>query len=135
MILKIRLKKLYLNKKNYTSEIKENFSGFEVLETLYKKTSDLLIFKIKNNKILPKNLKLRTIEVVNSGLEIFTKIEDNENQYLFIIADEKNTIEIKNLSNGKTDKYSGDREDFDVIDFGATKLIFVKHKILFIKYQ
>ncbi len=81
-------------------------------------------------KILPKNLKLRTVEILNSGLEIFTKLEDKETEWIVMIADAKNCIEIKDNKTGKTKKYSGDREDFDIIDCGSTKIMFLKHKTL-----
>ncbi|MBE7706620.1 MAG: hypothetical protein E7Z91_05205 [Cyanobacteria bacterium SIG30] len=81
-------------------------------------------------KLFPKNLKLRTIEITESGLEIFTKLEDKDNQWIFLISDEKNYINIKDLSTGEIKKYSGDREDFEILDFGATKIMFLKHKTL-----
>lgn len=81
-------------------------------------------------KILPYGLKLRSCEIVNSGLEIFTRIETEEAEWVFVIADEKNYINIKNLETGEIKAYYGGIEDFTLLDFKNTKIVFLNYKIL-----
>ena len=78
-------------------------------------------------KILPENLELMGCEIISSGLEIFTKLKNDEKEVLFLISDYKNSIEIKD-KNGKVHKVSGDKDDFEEIDFSNTKFIFASYK-------
>ncbi len=78
-------------------------------------------------KILPENLSLIGCNIINSGLEIFARIKNKEQETVFLISDYKNSIEIKDKQ-GKTHKISGDKEDFEEINFGLTKFIFASHK-------
>jgi hypothetical protein len=81
-------------------------------------------------KILPQNLKFRGCEILSSGLEIFTKIENEKNQWVFIVGDEKNYIHIKDLKTGEIKSYYGYMEDFTTLDFNETKIAFLNYKTL-----
>ncbi len=90
-------------------------------------------------KILPCGLKLKAAEIVSSGLEIFTKLEDGDFETVFLISDVKNDIKIKD-ANGVETVISGNRADFETFEFKApcascaagekvTKFIFIRRKI------
>ncbi|MBQ3101474.1 beta-galactosidase, partial [bacterium] len=78
-------------------------------------------------KILPENLKLMDAKIVSSGLEIFARLKNDTKETIFLISDYKNSMEIKD-KNGEIHKISGDKEDFEEVDFGCTKFIFASHK-------
>ncbi len=83
-------------------------------------------------KILPFGLKLKAVEIVNSGLEIFTKLQKEDIETIFLISDVKNNITVKDV-NGVETVIPGDREDFSSIEFKngskVTKFIFISRKI------
>ncbi len=83
-------------------------------------------------KILPLNLKLKAAEIVKSGLEIFTKLEDGDIETIFIISDVKNSIKLKD-ADGLEMVVSGDREPFSSLEFNdgnkVTNFIFIPRKI------
>ncbi len=83
-------------------------------------------------KILPSGLKLGAVEIVKSGLEIFTKLNFKDTETVFLISDVKNDIEIKD-KNGNISLISGDKDDFYTLEYknGAkvTKFIFISRKI------
>lgn len=88
-------------------------------------------------KILPLNLKLKACEIVKSGMEIFTRLEDADNETIFLLSDYKNSIIIKD-NEAKETVISGDKEDFFEVEFKAetdnsttkmTKFIFISRKI------
>ena len=85
-------------------------------------------------KILPQDLKLRACTIVKSGVEIFTRLEDDDREVVFLFSDEKNSITIEN-ENGVQKTISADREDFEGFFYGMdndcgkkTTLVFVTRK-------
>ncbi len=88
-------------------------------------------------KILPLNLRLKACEIVKSSMEIFTRLEDTDNETIFLLSDYKNSITIKD-NEAKETVISGDKEDFFKVEFKTetdngtakvTKFIFISRKI------
>lgn len=77
-------------------------------------------------KILPKNLSLQGCTILKSGVEIFARLFDPELETIFLISDEKNSIEVE--FEGKVQTISGDMEDFTSFEFSKTKFIFISRK-------
>ena len=77
-------------------------------------------------KILPINLKLIGCKVLKSGLEIFSRLEGGDSEVLFILSDYRNSITLE--FNNETITVPGDKEDFETLDFGGTKLVFISYE-------
>lgn len=63
-------------------------------------------------KICPINLKLKACEIEFSDLEIFARLQDENEEVVFLISDKNANLHIKN---GET--ISGDKKDFENITF------------------
>jgi len=79
-------------------------------------------------KMLPRNLKLRGCEVLHCGLEFFTKVQNEDTEYVFVITDSKNHMEVS--YNGKVEHIWGEREDYETLEFDQTRFVFVSRKLL-----
>ena len=80
-----------------------------------------VILKPYDMKICPLNLKLKGCEIEFSDIEIFSRLHNEKEEVVFLIADKNSNLYIK----GK-DVISGDKKDFDnFISEGKTRFVFL----------
>ena len=80
----------FLQEKNYDDGIKSLFKDFCIIDSLYKRNKDLLILKIKNDKILP-------IEIINELIDYFKNIGFSSVKLYFVVGNDE--ISIKEINN------------------------------------
>ena len=79
-------------------------------------------------KICPVNLKLKGCEIEFSDVEIFARLQNNEEEAVFFIADKNANIYLKDGT-----VISGDKSDYEHISFnsdnGSTQFVFLSKKL------
>ena len=140
-----------IEKYSYDDEKKAFFNGFKVVDTLYRKSTNLLIIKIENDLILPCDLYNDTLNYFNEmgfNTKLYFKVNDDElnfkeiGHYLDMYKKNnpgfKNCIVIKNdngfsLSYVDEESYQKDEDYLDDLklfffDIGYRKEIDLKYK-------
>ncbi len=81
-------------------------------------------------KILPKNVELKACMIEFSDMEIFSRLENEQKEVIFLIADKNLKLYVS--QNGKRQEISGDKKDFDSVQFELngkiSEFIFISEK-------